>query len=295
MSFNFLHKAIENKSVLEAKVDSCTEDNTLILNLGKNIIGKIPLEELEYHEDNRDIKPVAAVSKVGKHVKFVPVQIIDKVDGKYIVLCSRKESQKNCYENYIKKLIPGDIIDARVCKIMSYGIFCDIGCGIIALLPTNNISVTHIIDPENLLRYVRRMKVVVKEIDENYRVQLSHKELLGTWAEEIQQFNVGDVVQGTVLSREDYGTFVRLSQNLSGLAENPEFDVKYGDEVAVKITVIKHDNMKVKLLILNKIDTDENSEDAFIKFRYNIDSGHINEWKYSTPNAKKQIISKFNS
>jgi len=295
IKFNFIRQAIRHASILEAQVDSCDSDGTLTLNLGDKVIGKIFIDDLEYNIDNKETKIVSASSKVGKHIKFVPLQIIDKQDGKYIIKCSRRESQRVCFEKYIKKLMPGDIIDAKVLKVVSYGIFCDIGCGIVALLPTNHISVTHIINPEHTLKHINRLKVVVKEIDENYRIQLSHRELLGTWEEEVSKFKEDDIVHGTVISKEEYGTFIRLSQNLSGLAENPEFELNEGDTVVVKITNIKPVNMKVKLIILEKLvdDNGDNIEEK-IKFKYNISYGHINNWVYSTPTAKRQIHTVFN-
>jgi small subunit ribosomal protein S1 len=196
-----------------------------------------------------------------------------------------------CYENYISKLSVGDIIDAHVTKIVGYGIFCDIGCGIIALLPTNNISVTHIVNPTVELKGLSTLKVIVKSIKEDNKIELTHKELLGTWKEQIAQFAEGDLVKGTVLSVEDYGVFIRLSQNLSGLAEVPEtIELKPGDIVSTRIQSIQDKNMKVKLSVVEKI---EDNDDKLIKFKYYVNEPHITDWVYSTETAKKQISSHF--
>jgi small subunit ribosomal protein S1 len=217
-----------------------------------------------------------------------------------LVQCSRKEAQKQCFDKFIKTLKPGDVIDARVTKIVNYGIFCDIGCGYIAMLPTNNISVTHIINPCESLKYVHKLRVVVKDIDDKYMIQLSHKELLGTWEEEVSDLHEGDIVVGAVISVESYGVFVRLSQNLSGLAEIPiDEDVKQGELVTVRISSIKKENMKIKLLILNKVSNEstECDEDTVerLSFRYrDMETTHIDEWTYSTPGSKKLITTKFN-
>lgn len=297
MSLSFIKRAIENKSILESQVIGCDENYTLTLNLGRNIIGKIPFTELEYHYDkNETTKIASAVSKVGKHVKYTPISF-EKNGEQIIVNCSRRESQRVCFERLIKNLVPGDVIDARIIKVVGYGAFCDIGCGITALLPTNSISVTHVVDPVIALRYVHRIKVVVKDIDENYRIQLSHKELLGNWIEETSRINVGDIMYGTVLSKEDYGIFIRISQNLSGLAEVSNLDINVGDLVSFKILSIIPNNMKVKLLILEKIELSEadmnRPNETNMRFRYIIKDGHINTWNYSTPTAKKQISSEF--
>ena len=289
MTLSFVRQAIKDRAILEARVISCDADNTLTLELGKNILGRIKLSELEYHYDEHEAKEVSAVSKIYKHIKFIPLSI-DKENGLYIVECSRKQSQKECFDNYIKNLTVGDVIDAQLIRVTKYGAFCDIGCGIAALLPTNNISVTHIVDPVQALRYVYSLRVVVKSIDENYRIQLTHKELLGTWLEESSKFSKDDVVYGTVLSVEDYGIFVRLSQNLSGLADISDIKVNTGDTVSVRVTFIKEESMKIKLSIISKIDDDEGEH---MSFKYKDNISHIKEWHYSTPTAKKQIDSYF--
>jgi small subunit ribosomal protein S1 len=221
----------------------------------------------------------------------MPIDFHIEDDGTVIVNCSRKAVQKMCYENYISKLSVGDIIDAHVMKIVGYGIFCDIGCGIIALLPTNSISVTHIVNPMVELKGISTLKVIVKAIREDGKIELTHKELLGTWKEQIAQFAEGDLVKGTVLSVEDYGVFIRLSQNLSGLAEVPEgLELNSGDTVSVRIQSIQDKNMKVKLSIVEKI---EDNEDKTIRFKYYVNEPHITDWVYSTETAKKQISSHF--
>lgn len=289
MSLNAIKQAIRMQSILEARVTKCDSNNNLTIEIGKNIIGIIPFNELEYHPDGTPIKPASATSKVNRHIKYIPISI-RKEDDIFIVDCSRKQVQKICYDNYISNLTPGDVIDAYVLKIMNYGIFCDIGCGIVALLPTNNISVTHIVNPAIELRGISTLKVVVNHVDENYRVELTHKELLGTWEEEATSFNEDDVTYGTVLSVEEYGVFVRLSQNLSGLADVTELELKPGDLVSVRIQSIQNRNMKIKLTIIDKVGT---ATDKPMRFKYYITEPHIKDWVYSTATAKKQIESHF--
>lgn len=290
MTLNFIKQAIKDRSMLEGLVIACSESHELTIEIGRGIIGKIPFEEVEYHYDGSPIKEVSARSRVGKYIKFIALGI-EKVGDTYIVKCSRREAQKECHENFISKLEPGDIVPARLLRIEDYGIFCDIGCGIVALLPTNNISVTHIVNPKVILRDVKRLSVVIQSIDENYKIQLTHKELLGTWEENIAKFHEDEIVHGAVISVEDYGVFVRLSQNLSGLSELPDdIKVEPGNMVAVKINHISPKNMKVKLLIMDRTMEDEPES---LKFEYEKTSGHMDEWHYSTPTAKKQIDSVF--
>ena len=279
-----------NKAILEALVVSCNDELTLELNIAPDIKGYIKFEDVEYRFDGGITKEIAALSKVGSYVHYTPTEITDNGDGTYTVSCSRKLAQQTCYENYISKLTPGDIIDAKITSVENYGTFCDIGCGIIALLPTKLISVTHIINPKEILGGMSRIKVVVRRVKPDGKIELTHRELLGTWKEEASKFAVGLTVAGTVLSIESYGVFIRLSQNLSGLAKIPEdMNLKPGDVVAVRISSIYEETLKVKLTIVNEIR--DRKED--LKFKYYITDGHIDKWVYA--DTKKLIQTDFNN
>ena len=77
---------------------------------------------------------------------------------------------------------------------------------------------------------------------------------------------------------EDYGVFVELSPNLSGLAEKKE-GLRPGDPVSVYIKSMIPDKMKVKLVIIDRL---PKGRKAFIKEEdYFIRSGNIKEWIYS--------------
>ena len=57
---------------------------------------------------------------------------------------------------------------------------------------------------------------VVKAVEQN-RIYLSHKELLGTWEQNVSQFKAGrDCFGNRTVGLENYGIFVELTPNLAG-------------------------------------------------------------------------------
>ena len=128
--------------------------------------------------------------------------------------------------------------------------FADIGCGIVGLISIENISVSRISHPRDRFFVGQNIRVVIKDIDyENRRFTLSHKELLGTWEENADMFDVGQTVCGVVRSIEDYGIFIELTPNLAGLAEY-KAGIVSGQQATVYIKYIIPDKMKIKLIIL---------------------------------------------
>ena len=129
---------------------------------------------------------------------------------------------------------------------------------------------------------------VVRGIDENGRITLSHKELLGTWEENAARFSVGETVPGIVRSVEKYGIFVELSPNLAGLAEFSD-GIEPGSHAGVYIKSIIPSKMKIKLIIVDSFDADYPVEPP----EYFIGEGHIDRWVYSPAESDKVIESVF--
>ena len=125
------------------------------------------------------------------------------------------------------------------------------------------------------------IKAVVRS-NENGRIFLTHKELLGTWDENSAEFRTGETVSGIVRSVEDYGIFVELAPNLAGLAE-PKDGVRAGQRVSAYIKAVIPEKMKVKLVIVDTCGECDQPE----PFRYFIDSGHIERWKYSSDRSSR--------
>ncbi len=81
-------------------------------------------------------------------------------------------------------------------NIRKYGAFVDIGGGIIGLLHIEDISISRIKSPEERFFVGQKIKVMIKSIDKkNNRIVLSHKELLGNWEDNIQEFQEKMIVE----------------------------------------------------------------------------------------------------
>ena len=266
--------------ILEATAYMCDSDHFLLVNLGE-INGVLPRIEGAIGIAEGKTKEIALISRVGKSVCFT-VEEIHTGDTPYALL-SRKNAMQKCKDEFLNQLTPGDIIDAKVTHLESFGAFCDIGCGNIALLPIDAISVSRISHPRDRFCAGDDIKVIIKSIDEFGRITLSHKELLGTWEENAAKFSAGQTVSGVIRSVEDYGIFVELAPNLAGLAEIKE-GVRVGQTAGVFIKSIIPDKMKVKLII---IDSFEMAEPAPYEYFYTGD--RIERFVYSPKDSGKII------
>ena len=286
-SINNLRDCLLTEKILEAKATLCDREHNLYVDLGV-MNGIIPREECAMGISDGSVRDIAIISRVNKPVAFKIIDFMDDEAGNRTAVLSRKRVQEKCTEEYIKNLSPGDIIDAKITHNESFGSFCDIGCGISALLPIDSISVSRIPHPNVRFAVNTMIKAVVKSIDETGRVTLSHKELLGTWNENVENFRAGQTVAGIVRSIEKYGVFIELSPNLAGLAEYSD-TVQEGESASVYIKSINPEKMKIKLSIVDSFP--EKNSPAPVKYYF--DGNHMDSWQYSPEIADKIIESIF--
>ncbi len=286
LSVAMLADAEVRSAVLEAPVIMCDTDHNLIVNLGC-IKGVIPRNEGAVGIEEGSTRDIALISRVGRPVCFVVTSIETDQNGTPYALLSRRKAQKLCWQYILNTRKIGDIIDAKITHLESFGAFCDIGCGNVALLPIDSISVSRISHPKDRFSVGDSIKAVIKSIADDGKITLSHKELLGTWEQNAAEFVAGQTVTGVVRSVEDYGVFVEISPNLAGLAE-PKAGVKVGQQASVYIKSILREKMKIKLII---IDTFENTYSPEIKYYYT--QNRIDEWDYSPSDCYKRIYTKF--
>ena len=284
-----LKSAASKGMILEGNALLCDSDMRLHVDLyGKR--GIIEKNEAFYDPSGESVKDIAVITRVGKPVCFKILGKDFDRKGEYYRL-SRRDAQMECYCNYVSCLESGDIIDARVTHLESFGAFVDIGCGMPSLLSVDSISVSRISHPRDRLSCGMNVRCVVRSLDsQSGRITVSMRELLGTWEENSRFFETGQTVAGIVRSIENYGVFVELAPNLAGLAELRDSfcsDLNTGDTVAVYIKSIIPDKMKIKLVIVDA--GGERASLAPPKYFIDKRTEHISYWKYSPPAAPKLI------
>ena len=280
-----LMQAQADGCILEARAVRCDIDHNLIVQLpcGEGIIphaeGAIGIAE----GTTRDI---VLITRVNKPVCFVVIGFEQTANGCRPIL-SRRLAQERCRAEYIDHLRRGDVIPARITRLETFGAFCDIGCGLPALIPIADISVSRIAHPRD--RFTAGMDIlgVVSSLD-NGRICLSHRELLGTWEENAALFNAGETIAGIIRSVEPYGVFVELTPNLAGLAE-PREGVRVGQQAAVYIKSVQPEKLKIKLALIDAQD----GVTAPQPMQYFITQGPLEHWRYSPDDCSRVIESSF--
>ena len=186
-SLEELNNASKNGSIMQAKVTKCDSNYNLYLDLGNNITGVIPREEVEAVsiDEAGFPKPSICVSKVDKYVQFK----VKDTSKKDTVILSRKAVGKEAISWVKNELQEGDVVIGIVKNIRPYGAFIEIGGGISGLLHIEDISVARIKTPYERFKIGQKINVVIKSIDrKTNRVILSYKEMFRNLGRQYKRF-----------------------------------------------------------------------------------------------------------
>lgn len=268
---------LRDKIPLEVIVQRCDRQHHLHATLG-GCKAVIPRGEAISDAVSGAHKEIAVLSLVGKPVCCRVSAITADSTGQPLLELSRRNLQEEALAYLQNQLTEGSVLPAMVTSLSSIGAFADIGCGVTALLPLRQISVSRIRHPSE--RFLPRQAILAAalKIDRaQCRFLLTHKELLGTWQENAALFQEGETVQGIVRGVKSYGVFIELAPNLTGLAE-AEDTLYHGERVSVLIKAILPEKHKIKLHIIDRLGPAGAPE----PLHYFLRRGNIAGWHYFT-------------
>jgi len=281
-----LEQAMEKGTVLEARALLCDNRHNIVVDLGC-MKGVMPREEAARGIAEGTVRDIAIISRVGKPVCFVIQKLATDSRGCPYALISRRAVQERCISQQICRLRPGDVIDARVTHLEPFGAFVDIGAGVPSMISIDAISVSRISHPRDRFAVDMDIRAVVRSVDSSGRVELTHRELLGSWSENAARFRAGETVAGVIRSVEEYGIFIELTPNLAGLAEYREGAVP-GMGASVFIKSIIPERMKIKLVLVDTFTAPPPAPPE-----YYFCGSHISHFVYSTACSGRSIESVF--
>ena len=246
-----LINAMSENSILQGRVTKCDNEYNLHIENVDGIKAIIPREEVEaiYTDSLGHPKTSICTNKVNRLVQFQVSEFFEKDNT---VVLSRKKVGMQAVRWAMTDLKPGDIVKGIITNICPFGAFVEIGGGVSGLLRIEDISVARIKSPFERFKIGQKINVMIKYISrENSRIDLTYKELLGTWEENVKNIKEGKVVQAIVREKEknNKGIFIELTPNLVGLAEYTEA-IEYGQKVNVLVKKIIPEKKKIKLILV---------------------------------------------
>ncbi|MCY8104301.1 30S ribosomal protein S1 [Bacillus sp. FSL R5-0560] len=164
-----LLQSLEIGSVLDGKVQRLTDFGAFV-DIG-GIDGLVHISQLSHSH----VEKPSDVVEEGQEVK-VKVLSVDR-DNERISL-SIKETLPGPWSQVGEKVKPGDVLEGKVQRLVSFGAFVEILPGVEGLVHISQISNKHIGTPHEVLEEGQTVKVKVLDVNENEeRISLSMREL----------------------------------------------------------------------------------------------------------------------
>ena len=170
---------IENGKKYHGTVKSLTSYGAFV-DIG-GVDGMVHVSELSWNH----IKTPAEVVKVGDEID---VYVISFDPEKHKISLGYKTAEMNPWNQFMTNYNIGDVVDAKVVKLMTFGAFAEILPGVDGLIHISQIADKRIGKPEDVLSEGQDVKVKITDVDaENKRISLSIRALLEEQAAETEE------------------------------------------------------------------------------------------------------------
>jgi len=246
---------LDNEEILELKVIGYNKGG-LLVEFGR-LSGFVPNSRISSlpRGMNKDDRQATKAKMFGTTLQ---VKVIEVDTPKKRLILSGRAARDIQREQRLQELEEGQRITGIVANIVDFGVFVDLG-GVDGLIHISRLSWDKVKHPSDVLQPGDEVEVLIEDIDrKRERISLDRKGLLpGPWDSFSEEYNNGDILEGTVESIQDYGAFVKLTEDITGLihlsellpgsSRDPEKVLDVGDKVLVRILEINKEQERVRL------------------------------------------------
>jgi 4-hydroxy-3-methylbut-2-enyl diphosphate reductase len=189
------------------------------------------------------------------------------------IKASNKISRKAAEEEFFANVQEGDKFEGKVRALMSYGAFINLG-PVDGMLHISELSWGRLKKPEEVLKEGETINVFIKAVDkEKKRISLGYKTEENDPSNIFKNnYNIGDVVDATIVSIMPFGAFAEIFPDFDGLIHisqiadkpisNPASVLKVGDKVTVKITAADFEKRRLSLSIRALLENNDVADEA---------------------------------
>ena len=247
-----INDAKESGEVLEGVVTEIIKGGVIVVANGVRVFVPASHATLSRNESLDDLK--------GTTVNF---RVIEINRGRRAIGSIRsvlREAKKEIESQFWAAIETGKRYTGVVKTLTNYGAFVDLG-GVDGMVHISELSWSRIKHPSEVVKVGDTVDVYVKEVDsEKRKISLGFKNAEDNpWEILKAQYEVGSVVDVTVVSLTSYGAFAKVIPGIDGLIHISQIaneriekvaDVlSIGQQVAAKITAIDFDKKRVSLSI----------------------------------------------
>lgn len=261
-----LRQKLEGGEIFETEVLDANRGGLIVRIHG--IMGFLPVSQLapDHYPRVEGGDPVKIFGRLKDYVGQgfrVKVITADQDSDKLIV--SEKAAVGDELSDVLTQLKPGTVVAGVISGVVDFGVFVkfeESGKELEGLVHISELAWQRIDNPLDFVRPGDKVQAKVIEVD-GLRISLSMKQLKDDpWGKVHDRYHIGDVVEGYVLKVTPFGAFVKLDDDIHGLAHVSEFPegtqhdpdsvVKVGDTKSFTIISLEPENHRLGLSLKSK-------------------------------------------
>jgi small subunit ribosomal protein S1 len=253
-SWRVLQELADSGEIIEATIVNYNKGG-LLVNLD-GVRGFIPTSQISGIGRGTDVQKQADMARrVGSTVRL---KVIEMSRARNRLILSERQANSESRDlrkgAILSEIAVNETRDGVVTSVCDFGVFVDIG-GADGLVHLSELSWSRVRHPGDVFQVGDQTKVLVLSIDkDSKRIALSVKRTqTEPWSTVASLFSVGQILEGVVTQKVEFGAFVRLGDGIEGLIHISELNkvgsdtVKEGDTVTVRIARIDAERRRVGL------------------------------------------------
>jgi len=198
---------------------------------------------------NANDKKAAKVKMIGMTLQ---VNVIEVDQSRERFVLSGRAAEGARRKQRLQELQVGARITGTVSNVVDFGVFVELD-GVDGLIHVSKLTWKKVKHPSEILQPGDEVEALVKEVDlERERVSLDRRTLLpNPWDKFTEQYHEGDIIEREVTSVQDFGAFIDLTDEITGLLHISE--LLPGVSHAIKDVLTPGDKLLVSII---EIDTE---------------------------------------
>jgi ribosomal protein S1 len=232
-AWNILEEAYQDKEPVTIKIVDANKGG--LMARFRQIKGFLPVSQLapEHYPRVSGGDKSKILDKLKKFVgqkMEVNVITLEEMDDK--IIFSEKELWNKRKKDVISQYKEGMVVEGTVTAITSFGVFVSFGENMEGLIHISELAWQRIDSPHDLVKVGDTIKAEVVNL-EGSKIFLSAKKLMkDPWQEATKKYKEGTVVEGEILKINPFGLFVKLDEEIHGLAHISELGLKPKEKIS---------------------------------------------------------------
>ena len=231
-AWNNLRQALKDKATVKVKIVDANKGG--LISRYHQIDGFLPVSQLAPENYPRiaggDKSRILEKLKsfVGQEFE-VTIITLNEEDNK--IIFSEKDVWNKKQRPALDKYKIGTVVDGKITAITNFGVFVSFGENIEGLVHISELAWQRIDSPNEMYGVGDKIKAEIISID-GAKVFLSAKKLLkDPWLEASSKYQAGQVVSGIILKINPFGLFVKLDEEIHGLAHISQLNLEAGKKI----------------------------------------------------------------